>query len=100
MNRRRQKKLTKRLVLAASIGELADVRTLLRAGAQPAEADNEGTTPLYAASVHGAADPVLREDYGTGYSPMDWALAGPHADVVRLLRDAGGTRSADSRAGG
>ncbi|MER6955273.1 ankyrin repeat domain-containing protein [Streptomyces sp. NPDC000618] len=136
MNRRRQKKLTKRLMTAAMFQEAAEVTLLLRAGADPAAADADGTTPLYAASVQGAADtartllaagappdaesaglgaegtplcaaacwghtetvrtllahgadPNLREDHGTGMTPLEWAAAGPHPETVSVLRAAG-----------
>ncbi|WP_329414750.1 ankyrin repeat domain-containing protein [Streptomyces sp. NBC_00704] len=136
MNRRRQKKLTSRLVGAAMCGTVRDVDRLLRAGADPARADSEGTTPLYHACVHGAADvarrlleagappdaesagvgaegtplcaaacwghvetvrtllvhgadPGLREDHGTGLTPLEWAAAGPHPETVAVLRAAG-----------
>ncbi|MBT2675571.1 ankyrin repeat domain-containing protein [Streptomyces sp. ISL-14] len=100
MNKRRQKKLSKRLVLASSLGELAEVRTLLRAGAQPAQADNEGTTPLYAASVHGAADlvsvlldagahPDTESGHGTEGTPLCAAACWGHTDAVRVLLERG-----------
>jgi ankyrin repeat protein len=136
VNRRQQKKLTRRLVAAAMFGQRAQVDRLLRAGADPAVADADGTTPLYAAGVHGAADtarslleagapadaesaglgaegtplcaaacwghtetvrillahgadPNLREDHGTGLTPLEWASAGPHPETVDVLRAAG-----------
>lgn len=136
VNRRRQKKLTSRLVTAALCGTARDVDRLLRAGADPAKADAEGTTPLYTACVHGAADsarrlleagappdaesagvgaegtalcaaacwghvetvrvllahgadPGLREDHGTGLTPLAWATAGPHPETIAVLRAAG-----------
>ncbi|MFG2292172.1 ankyrin repeat domain-containing protein [Streptomyces sp. NPDC048603] len=136
MNRRRQKKLTRALLLAVWTDDAGRVRALLRAGADPATPAADGITPLYAASVHGAADavrlllaagappnsesggtgsegtplcaaaswghtdavrellahgadPTLREDGGTGLSPLDWALLGPHPETAALLRAAG-----------
>ncbi|MDR6980014.1 ankyrin repeat protein [Streptomyces sp. 3330] len=136
MNRRRQKKLTKRLLSAVMFEGVPQVDLLLRAGADPAAADVDGTTPLYAACVHGAAktarrlleagappdaesaglgaegtplcaaacwghidavrallahgaDPNLREDHGTGLTPLAWATAGPHPETVAALRAAG-----------
>lgn len=59
MNRRQQKKLSERLVEAATFGDSAHINALLRAGAHPETSDTEGTTPLYAASVMGATDNVL-----------------------------------------
>ncbi|MCX4765688.1 ankyrin repeat domain-containing protein [Streptomyces sp. NBC_01275] len=136
MNRRRQKKLTRSLVSAATFDEGRRVALLLRAGAAPATADGDGTTPLYAASVQGAADiarrlleagappdaesaglgaegtplcaaacwghtetvrtllahgadPNLREDHGDGWTPLEWATAGPHPETAAVLRAAG-----------
>ncbi|KQX63264.1 ankyrin repeat domain-containing protein [Streptomyces sp. Root1310] len=136
MNRRRQKKLTKRLMSAVMFEGGSQVGRLLRAGADPSAADVEGTTPLYAACVHGSADaarrlleagappdvesaglgaegtplcaaacwghldavrtllahgadPNLREDHGTGLTPLQWATAGPHPETVAVLRAAG-----------
>ncbi|MGW6925329.1 ankyrin repeat domain-containing protein [Streptomyces sp. NPDC054950] len=136
MNRRRQKKLTKRLLSAVMFEGGAQVALLLRAGADPSTADAEGTTPLYAACVQGnadvarrlleagappdaesaglgaegtplcaaacwghidavrtllahGADPNLREDHGTGLTPLEWATAGTHPETVAVLRAAG-----------
>ncbi|MFJ3670310.1 ankyrin repeat domain-containing protein [Streptomyces sp. NPDC090106] len=60
MNRRRRKKLSRRLVEAAASGDVTRLDLLLRAGACPHTSDADGTTPLYAASVQGATDSVLR----------------------------------------
>ncbi|MDQ0584099.1 ankyrin repeat domain-containing protein [Streptomyces rishiriensis] len=136
MNRRRQKKLTKRLLSAVMFDGGTRVDLLLRAGADPAAADADGTTPLYVACVQGAADnarrllaagappdaesagsgaegtplcaaacwghldavrallahgadPNLREDHGTGLTPLEWAAAGPHPETMAALRAAG-----------
>ncbi|WP_030786199.1 ankyrin repeat domain-containing protein [Streptomyces sp. NRRL S-920] len=110
MNRRRQKKLTERLVFAALTGDTAAVATILRTGVDPRLPNAEGTLPLYAASVHGEAgavrlllragaepdaesghgcDPNLREDHGTGYSPLRWARNGPHPETEAALLAAG-----------
>ncbi|WP_326562720.1 ankyrin repeat domain-containing protein [Micromonospora sp. NBC_01796] len=75
MNVRRRKKLTARLVeaalrddvLAAAWGHTDVVRALL---------------------AHGA-DADLREDRGSGDSPLDWALRGSHTGAAELLRAAG-----------
>jgi len=136
VNRRRQKKLTARLIRAARFEDGKSVDRLLEAGADPAAADAEGTTPLYAACVQGradtarrlleagappdaesaglgaegtplcaaacwgyvdtvrvllahGADPGLREDHGTGLTPLQWATAGPHPETIAVLREAG-----------
>ncbi|MEU9977021.1 ankyrin repeat domain-containing protein [Streptomyces sp. NPDC051014] len=136
MNRRRQKKLSRHLFEATSAADPARVRALLRAGAHPERADRDGTTPLYLASVQGAAeiarllleagaradtesggvgsegtplcaaacwghtrtvrellahgaDPNLREDHGTGWTPLEWAHNGPHPETAELLIAAG-----------
>ncbi|MFI6551229.1 ankyrin repeat domain-containing protein [Streptomyces prunicolor] len=136
MNRRRQKKLSRRLFGAIQGGDTAAVTAVLRAGVDPERADSEGTTPLYAAAVNGeaviaglllaagaapdtessgvgaegtplcaaacwghtetvrellahGADPDVREDHGTGWSPLDWASNGPHPETVALLTAAG-----------
>ncbi|MGV9558428.1 ankyrin repeat domain-containing protein [Streptomyces sp. NPDC003522] len=136
MNRRRQKKLAGKLVTAALLDEGARVDALLRAGADPAAADRDGTTALYVASVQGSAgivrrlleagappdaesdgpgsqgtplcaaacwghtetvrallahgaDPGLREDRGTGRTPLEWARQGPHPGTIAVLSAAG-----------
>jgi ankyrin repeat protein len=138
VNRRWQKKFSRRLFEAIQGGDAAAVKTLLRAGVDPERADGEGTTPLYAASVNGeaaivrlllsagaspetessgigaegtplcaaacwghtetvrellahGADPNVREDHGTGWSPLDWAAHGPHPETAALLTAAGAT---------
>ncbi|MGW9395567.1 ankyrin repeat domain-containing protein [Streptomyces sp. DSM 116494] len=140
MNRRQQKKLSRRLFDAALVGDIAGVKAALRAGADPERRDGEGATPLYAACVNGdaeiarllltagaspdtesgglgsdgtplcaaacwghaetvrallahGADPNLREDHGTGRSPLDWANGGPHPETAGLLIAAGATSS-------
>ncbi|MEU1191873.1 ankyrin repeat domain-containing protein [Streptomyces sp. NPDC005859] len=97
MNRRRQKKLTKRLMSAAMFEEGPRVDLLLRAGADPAGADADGTTPLYAACVQGAADTARRllaagappdaESAGPGAegTPLCAAACWGHTDTVRIL---------------
>ncbi|MFJ3762362.1 ankyrin repeat domain-containing protein [Streptomyces sp. NPDC090080] len=136
MNRRRQKKLSRHLFEATAAADAARVQALLRAGAHPEQADRDGTTPLYLASVQGeaeiarllleagaradtesggvgsegtplcaaacwghsrtvrellahGADPNLREDHGTGWTPLDWARNGPHPETAELLIAAG-----------
>ncbi|WP_328876745.1 ankyrin repeat domain-containing protein [Streptomyces sp. NBC_00287] len=91
------------LYLAAVQGEAEVARLLLEAGASPAtESSGVGSegTPLCAASCWGhtatvrvllthGADPNLREDGGTGWSPLDWANHGPHPETAELLMTAG-----------
>jgi ankyrin repeat protein len=88
---------------AAVNGEAGIVRLLLAAGAPPdAESSGIGAegTPLCAAACWGhtevvrellahGADPSLREDHGTGWSPLRWAENGPHPDTAELLTAAG-----------
>ncbi len=96
VNRRKQKKLTKRLVGAAMLGRTASVGSLLRSGLDPEIPDTDGTTALYVASVHGATDTVrllLRagarpdtESRGpTDGTPLCGAAAWGHAATVREL---------------
>ncbi|WP_416967732.1 ankyrin repeat domain-containing protein [Streptomyces sp. 4F14] len=136
MNRRRQKKLTRRLMSAALSDSGTRTAALLKSGADPRARDADGTTPLYAASVHGnaeavrhllaagappdeesaglgaegtplcaaacwghtdtvralldhGADPGLREDHGTGLTPLEWARAGSHTEAAAVLLAAG-----------
>ncbi|UNS95303.1 ankyrin repeat domain-containing protein [Streptomyces tubbatahanensis] len=89
----------------ACVSGQADVaRLLLEAGAAPdAESGGPGSegTPLCAAACWGhtetvrallayGADPRLREDHGTGRTPLEWAMdAGPHTGTADLLIAAG-----------
>ncbi|WP_121748088.1 ankyrin repeat domain-containing protein [Streptomyces sp. E2N166] len=89
---------------AAVSGKAGIVRLLLEAGASPdTESGGIGAegTPLCAAACWGhtetvrqllahGADPALREDHGTGRSPLDWANDGPHPETAALLIAAGG----------
>ncbi|MGW1787732.1 ankyrin repeat domain-containing protein [Streptomyces tubercidicus] len=91
------------LYLASVQGEAEIARLLMEAGASPdTESSGPGSegTPLCAAACWGhtetvrqllehGADPNLREDHGTGQSPLDWADNGPHPDTVEVLRAAG-----------
>ncbi|MHC0433670.1 ankyrin repeat domain-containing protein [Streptomyces sp. O3] len=89
---------------AASVsGQAGIVRLLLAAGASPdAESGGLGAegTPLCAAACWGytatvrellayGADPNLREDDGTGWTPLKWADHGPHHETAGLLVAAG-----------
>ncbi|WP_091625037.1 ankyrin repeat domain-containing protein [Micromonospora peucetia] len=100
MNRRKRKKLTKRLMAAILHGALhkdaVAVSALLRVGADPNAADQEGTTPLYQASVHGAVDlvrlllaagaaPNTESGHGQEGTPLCAAAVGGYPDVVREL---------------
>ncbi|MBE8476277.1 ankyrin repeat domain-containing protein [Streptomyces justiciae] len=91
------------LYLASVQGEAGVARVLLRAGAAPdTESAGDGSQglPLCAAACWGhletvrellahGADPNLREDHGTGWSPLDWAHHGPHPATAELLIAAG-----------
>jgi ankyrin repeat protein len=98
MNRRRRKKLQKRLVTAAGWAEVRRVVGLLRAGADPnlESGTREEGLPLCAAACHGhidtvrellaaGADPNLREDNGEGWTATQWATAGDHRSTLELL---------------
>lgn len=101
------------LYTAAVQGEAEIVRLLLAAGARPdAESRGAGSegTPLCAAACWGhtaavrellasGADPNLREDGGTGLTPLEWADRGPHPATAELLLAAGAVR-ADPATGG
>lgn len=91
------------LYLASVQGEAETARVLMEAGASPDKESgglgSEGT-PLCAAACWGhtetvrqllahGADPNLREDQGTGLSPLEWADRGPHPDTAEILRAAG-----------
>ncbi|MFD4558000.1 ankyrin repeat domain-containing protein [Streptomyces sp. NPDC058469] len=89
---------------AASVNGRASIAgLLLSAGASPdTESGGIGAegTPLCAAACWGhadtvrellahGADPNLREDHGTGWSPLEWARRGPHPETVAHLTAAG-----------
>jgi ankyrin repeat protein len=93
------------LYTASVQGEAVTVGLLLAAGVSP-DAESSGTgaegTPLCAAACWGhtetvrellahGAGPNVREDHGTGWSPLDWASNGPHPETVALLIAAGAT---------
>lgn len=96
MNNRRRKKVSRRLVWAARLGRTAEVGALLRAGAPAQTYDSEGSTPLYAASVHGDATavrlllaagalPDTESGDGTEGTPLCGAACWGHAGAVREL---------------
>ncbi|WP_328935951.1 MULTISPECIES: ankyrin repeat domain-containing protein [unclassified Streptomyces] len=91
------------LYAAAVNGEAVIVGLLLSSGASP-DVESRGVgaegTALCAAACWGhtgtvrellafGADPNLREDGGTGWSPLEWANNGPHPETVDLLVAAG-----------
>jgi ankyrin repeat protein len=90
------------LYAAAVQGAVENVRLLLAGGASPdapsAGPGSEGTalcaaacwgeTDVVRALLDGGADPHLREDDGTGKTPLEWAEAGPHEETAALLRGA------------
>ncbi|MGW5970148.1 ankyrin repeat domain-containing protein [Streptomyces sp. NPDC055186] len=99
------------LYLASVQGEAEVARLLLEAGARPdTESSGVGSdgTPLCAAACWGhtetvrellahGADPNLREDRGTGWSPLDWADNGPHPETAALLVTAGAGPTRNTR---
>jgi ankyrin repeat protein len=96
VNRRRQKKLTRRLVLAALLGDTATVACVLRTGVDPRLPNARGTLPLYAASVHGDAEavrlllragalPDAESGHGSEGTPLCGAACWGHVDAVREL---------------
>jgi hypothetical protein len=100
MNRRRRKKLQKRLVTAAGRVEVGRVVGLLRTGADPNLPDPDGTRPLYRASVQNAvdnvrvllaagADPNLESGTREEGFPLCAAACHGHIDTVRELLAAG-----------
>ena len=99
---------------AASVnGEAAIVRLLLAAGAFPGvESSGIGAEglPLCAAACWGHAEtvrallahgahPNVREDHGTGRSPLEWADNGPHPETAALLTEAGASAGHDGYSG-
>ncbi|MFI0792322.1 ankyrin repeat domain-containing protein [Micromonospora rubida] len=96
MNLRQRKKCTKRLMEAVRREDAAAVSVLLRAGADPNVPDRDRTTPLYQASVNGAAElvrvllaagavPDSESGRGTEGTPLCAAAAWGHNTVVHLL---------------
>ncbi|MFE9847247.1 ankyrin repeat domain-containing protein [Streptomyces sp. NPDC005576] len=101
------------LYTASVQGDADLAKILLRAGARPdTESGGCGSegTPLCAAASWGStevvrvllaagADPNLREDHGTGRTPLEWAGANPWPDTAALLESAG-ARPSDEVPGG
>ncbi|MFF0832983.1 MULTISPECIES: hypothetical protein [unclassified Streptomyces] len=48
-----------------------------------------GHTETVIALLARGADPDLREDHGTGRSPLEWAMTGPYPETIAVLLDAG-----------
>lgn len=89
---------------AAAVQGRADTAALLLEAGAPPDAESAGLgaegTPLCAAACWGyldavrvllahGADPGLREDHGTGLTPLEWATAGSHEETAAVLRAAG-----------
>ncbi|MER5299892.1 ankyrin repeat domain-containing protein [Streptomyces lasiicapitis] len=86
-------------------GKARIAHLLLAAGASPdTESAGLGSDglPLCAAACWGhtetvrellahGANPNLREDHGTGRTPLEWANEGPHPETAALLTAAGAT---------
>jgi ankyrin repeat protein len=87
------------LVDAAKRGDAAEVRALLRAGADPNAAQGDGLTALHVAAQAGnleiarlLIDARANVDVGTrigGYTPLHLAAQAAHAEVVAALLAAG-----------
>ena len=67
---------------AVLVEDVSGVDALLRAGADPAAGDRDGTTPLYLASVQGHAG-LARRLLAAG-APPDAESAGPGSDGTPL----------------
>lgn len=89
------------LAMAATHGNLAQVRELLARGADPNRKGSRGLTPLMAAAVMEFQDPAVIEALLSkgadvdardelGRTALDWALLQGDTEVVRKLRAAGG----------
>ncbi|CAL9659204.1 ankyrin repeat domain-containing protein [Streptomyces sp. enrichment culture] len=100
MNRRKHKKLSRRLVDAALVGDPARVRAALRDGAPAETADTARTTPLYLASVNGNTDivrvllaagarPDTESGIGSEGTPLCGAACWGHTETVRTLLEHG-----------
>jgi ankyrin repeat protein len=83
------------LHLAAEIGNVTDIETLVAAGAKVNVVGDIGNTPLHSAALCGrtaavekllslGADTALRNELGQ--TPLDVARLGDRHDIVRLLK--------------
>ncbi|MFC5926311.1 ankyrin repeat domain-containing protein [Micromonospora vulcania] len=100
MNARQRKKVQERFLNAAGFGSPEQLTALLRSGADPNLPDRSGTTPLYLASVQGAAGnvrvllaagamPNTESGDGSEGLPLCGAAVWGHDDSVRELLLAG-----------
>jgi hypothetical protein len=100
--------LDRELLDAASDGDAARVKELLRKGANVNARDESGHTPLHHAAYRGHAEVAeLLLERGAdvnardkdGHTPLHWAAAEGYADVARLLLERGADPSIRDRDG-
>lgn len=94
---------------AAWAGDLAEVRQLIEAGADPDTLDSSGETALFGAAASARIEVVAyllsigaRHDLHEntlGLTPLHWAASHGGVDVMRLLVEAGADPSAEDRGG-
>ncbi|MEV2191902.1 ankyrin repeat domain-containing protein [Streptomyces phaeochromogenes] len=97
MNQRQRKKLSRQLFSSILAGDTTRVKASLRAGANPEQADSDGTTPLYVASVNGeaqiarllltagASPDAESSGLGSDGTPLCAAACWGHTETVREL---------------
>lgn len=94
---------------AAWAGDLAELRTLIEAGADPDIADSIDETPLFGAAAWGRSDVAayllsagarhdLRETTA-GLTPLHWAASHGNLETLRVLVEAGADPAAQDRSG-